>query len=84
MTTTADFHAAAHTMIEQLRSIARENRNVWHKDGIMSPLGPLVVVEYISGVNDAFKIDGSAPICTHWQGVSLLSSVMTAAGYVRK
>lgn len=81
--TTADFYAAAQTMIDNLRNTAKREQRVWHKDAIMSPLGNLVVIEYIVGVNEAYKINGSAPICTHWQGVSIMNDTMRAAGYVR-
>lgn len=82
--TVADFFNAAQAMTDSLRATAVANQDTWHKDAIQSPLGPLVTVEYIVGVNEAFKINGSAPICTHWQGVSIMNSVMRAAGYVRK
>lgn len=79
-----EFHTAATAMIARLRAEAKRNDSQWQKDGIQSPLGPLVIVEYVSGVNEAYRINGGAPVCTHWQGASAINDVMRAAGYVRQ
>ena len=78
-----NFYNVAHAMILELRNEARKDTHHWKKDAIMSPIGNLVVVEFISGVNEAYKIDGCAPICTHWSNTNPLNDIMRAAGYVR-
>lgn len=82
--TTTEFYNAAGQMVDNLIRVARANPDVWQKDAIQSPLGPLVTVEFVSAVNDVYRIAGGPKTCVHWQGVSIMNDIMRAAGYVRK